>query len=126
MRRTLENSVTQWTHPEMGLEETLKGASPVKTLVTQDRSSSNTVMASHAAENRHDGNSLTVAEISTLALTVRGAPDQWDPLRSVSGRRTTGWMIEKMQECAIFKTNGETQAIMKLRGALRHKIGQTQ
>lgn len=126
MRRTLENSVTQWTDPEMGLEGTLKGASPVKTLVTQDRSSSNTVTASRVAENRRDGNSLTVAEISTLTLTARGAaPDQWAPLRSISGCRTTGWMIGKMQECTISKINGETQTIVKLIGALWHKIGQT-
>lgn len=124
MRRTLGNSVTQWTHPEIGLE-TLRGASTVETFATQDRSSLNMIMASQTAESHHVGNSLAIAEISTLTLIDRGVRVRRAPLRSVSGRRTAGWMIGKTQEDAIFKITGETQTITKLGGTLHHRIDQT-
>lgn len=125
MRRTLANSVTQWTHPEIGLEETLTRASPVEAFGTRDHLSLNMIMASHTPKNRHGGNNFTTAEIRTLTLTDRGVPVQWAPLRSVSERQTAGWMIGKMQGDAIFKMIGERLTIMKQGGALCHKIDQT-
>lgn len=76
MRRILGNSVTHWTNPEMGLEEALRGSSPVETFGPQDHSSLNMIMASHTAESCHGGNNLTIAEIVILTLIDRVVPVQ--------------------------------------------------
>lgn len=91
MRRTFGNSVTQWTHPEMGLEETLRGASPVETFGTRDHSSLNMIMASHMAENHLRGCQIVpTAEILTPTLIDRRILVQCALLRSVSGCQTAG------------------------------------
>lgn len=125
MRRTLANNVTQWTHTEMGLEETLRRASPVETFGTRDHLSLNMIMASHSAENRHGGNNSMTAEIVTLTLIDRGAPVRWAPLRSFSEHPTAGWIIRKMEGDAIFEITGERQTLIKLGGALHRKIDRT-
>lgn len=123
MRRSLGNRVTQWAHPEMGLEETPTGASPMGKLGTLDHLSLNTIMASLRAENHHGGSNLTIVEIMTLI--DRGVHIQQAPHRSVSERQTAGWKFGKTQEDANFKITGETPTTMKLGGVLCRKIDQT-
>lgn len=115
--RSLGNRVTQWTHQEMVLEETLGGNFPSETFGTRGPSSSNTATAWPAAENCLDGNSLTIAGIVSPTLIGRGVLVQRAPLRSVSGCPTAGWMVEKTWENGVSKTTQETPTIMKPGGA---------
>lgn len=101
MRSTLGNSITRWTHPEIGFKENVRGASPAVIVGTQDPSLLNMIMASQTEENRLDGNNLMIAEITAMTL------------------RSTGQEIGKTQDHDILKMSGGIPTITKERGPLK-------